>query len=162
MKYWRNTTPLWFEYPGFSPHLLCCGLRQETLPLCAGDVEIGATHSCVTADAHAGPGKAGVLTETALLNATEHDKGELFFCGCITEAVTLSYGVKTGRMKCFKAFLLTSKMSKQTHSGTARCQKVWHRQLLPRLSLNWYFNCFTRSWFFFSLQLTFTAVITST
>lgn len=66
-----------FEYLDFSPYLLCCSLRQEPLPLSTGDVEIGTTHSCVTADAHAGPGKAGVLTETALLSTTEDNRQNL-------------------------------------------------------------------------------------
>ncbi len=66
--------------------LLCCSLRQESLPLCTCDVEIGATHSCITADAHTGPGKAGVLAETALLNATEH-KTETSSCSCNKDKV---------------------------------------------------------------------------
>lgn len=55
-------------------YLLCCSFRQESLSLCTGDMKIGATHPCVTADAHTGPGKAGVLTEAAFLHATEDNK----------------------------------------------------------------------------------------
>lgn len=54
-----------------SPYLLRCSLRQEPLPLCTGDVEVGSTHSCITADAHTSPGKTGILTETALLLITK-------------------------------------------------------------------------------------------
>ena len=50
-----------------SSYLLCCRLRQKPLPLSTGDVEVGAAHACVTADAHARPGKARVLTKAALL-----------------------------------------------------------------------------------------------
>lgn len=55
----------------FFSHLFCCSLRQKSFPLSTCDMEIGTAHSSVTADAHAGSGKAGVLTEAALLNAAE-------------------------------------------------------------------------------------------
>lgn len=76
--------------PGRFPHLLCRGLRQESLPLCTRDVEIGAAHSCVAADAHAGPGKAGVLAETALLNATERNTFQLLILTLQLTLQTLS------------------------------------------------------------------------
>lgn len=162
MKYWRNTTPLWFEYAGFSPHLLCCGLRQETLPLCTGDVEIGATHSCVTADAHAGPGKAGVLTETALLNATEHDKGEFFFFVVASRKPSHWATVwKQDGWNVLKPFCWLSKCPNRLTAvqrgarkyDTVNCCHGFHLTDISTAS---------QEADFFSFQLTFTAVITST
>lgn len=55
----------------FLSHLFCCSLRQKSFPLCTCDMEIGTTHSSITADAHTGSGKAGILTKAALLNAPD-------------------------------------------------------------------------------------------
>lgn len=65
---------LWPGCPVDFAYLLCCSFRQESFPLCTGDMEIGATHPSITADTHTGPGEAGVLTETALLNTKNTTK----------------------------------------------------------------------------------------
>lgn len=53
------------------PHLFCCSLGQKSFPLCTRDMEIGTTHSSITADAHTSSGKACILTKAALLKAPE-------------------------------------------------------------------------------------------
>lgn len=55
---------------GAFSNLLRCSLRQKSFPLCTCDMEIGTAHSGITADAHTGPGEAGILTKTAFLKAT--------------------------------------------------------------------------------------------
>lgn len=76
-----------------SPYLLRCSLRQEPLPLCTGDVEVGSTHSCITADTHTSPGKSGILTETALLLVTKITQHFLIFqkCQCATVSLLTTF-----------------------------------------------------------------------
>lgn len=55
---------------GFS-NLLRCSLRQKSFPLCTCHMEIGTTHSSITADTDASPGKTGILAKTAFLDETD-------------------------------------------------------------------------------------------
>lgn len=83
----------------FFPYLFCCSLRQETLPLCTSDVEIGTAHSSIAADAHTRPGKTGVLAETALLNATDHrrEATKTVYTGFSLEYIAVSKYQPTGK-----------------------------------------------------------------